>query len=108
MGDAPQTTQAAGKGSRPIGPGKPAALPQDTNQAHSVPLRCRGLGVRGLVAATRHARADRGKEACRTHAYEYIKKLGLEEFGWEGAYGCGLCQTGGPCEDRNPTEPKGG
>ncbi len=49
---------------------------------------------------------ERDKEACRTHAYEYIKKLGLEEFGWEGTYGCGLCQTGVPCEDRNPTEPR--
>lgn len=49
---------------------------------------------------------ERDKEACRTHAYEFIKKLGLAEFGWEGTYGCGLCQTAVPCEDRNPTEPK--
>ena len=29
---------------------------------------------------------------------------GLALFGWKGAYGCGLCQTAVPCEDRNPTE----
>ncbi|MBN2582657.1 MAG: hypothetical protein JXL80_06280 [Planctomycetes bacterium] len=48
--------------------------------------------------------AERDKEACRLHAYSHIKKLGLEKFGWEGTYGCGLCQTAVPCEDRNPTE----
>ena len=48
--------------------------------------------------------ADRDKEACRLHAYDHIRRLGLATFGWEGTYGCGLCQTGVPCEDRNPTE----
>ncbi len=27
-----------------------------------------------------------------------------EAFGWDGVYGCGLCQTGVPCESRNPVE----
>jgi epoxyqueuosine reductase QueG len=45
---------------------------------------------------------DRDKDACRRHAYEFISKHGRQAFGWEGVYGCGLCQTGVPCEDRKP------
>jgi len=46
----------------------------------------------------------RDKEACRRHNFEVIGKSGEERFGWQGRYGCGLCQTGVPCESRNPTE----
>jgi epoxyqueuosine reductase len=44
----------------------------------------------------------RDKEACRRHAYEFISRQGREAFGWEGVYGCGLCQAGVPCENRKP------
>ena len=49
--------------------------------------------------------AQRDKRACHLWAYEKIGgELGLKRFGWAGSYGCGLCQTDVPCEDRNPTE----
>jgi epoxyqueuosine reductase QueG len=48
--------------------------------------------------------ADRNKGACRVHSYQRIAQLGLKEYGFAGTYGCGLCQTAVPCEDRNPTE----
>jgi epoxyqueuosine reductase QueG len=44
----------------------------------------------------------RDKKACGQYAYHHITKLGREVFGWEGVYGCGLCQTDVPCESRNP------
>jgi epoxyqueuosine reductase QueG len=46
--------------------------------------------------------AARDKGACGQYAYRYITKVGKELFGWEGVYGCGLCQTDVPCESRNP------
>ncbi len=47
----------------------------------------------------------RDKEACWQHTYNTIRgDKGLELFGFKGGYGCGLCQTAVPCEDRNPTE----
>lgn len=48
--------------------------------------------------------AARNKDACRAYAYDFVSKRGRVLFGWEGTYGCGLCQTGVPCEERNPTE----
>lgn len=49
--------------------------------------------------------AGRDKEACWQHTYNTIRgDKGLEIFGWKGGYGCGLCQTAVPCEDKNPTE----
>jgi epoxyqueuosine reductase QueG len=58
------------------------------------------------VAAIGPSIHDRDKEACFKHAYEYISERGRTVFGWEGVYGCGLCQTGVPCESRNPTAEK--
>jgi epoxyqueuosine reductase QueG len=46
----------------------------------------------------------RDKSRCHEHAYKVITRRGRELFGWEGIYGCGLCQTAVPCEERNPTE----
>ena len=45
----------------------------------------------------------RDKDACHWHAGS-IARRGEERYDWEGAYGCGLCQTAVPCEERNPTE----
>lgn len=45
---------------------------------------------------------DRDKDLCANHAYATIKGYGLENFSWEGVYGCGLCQTGVPCEFQKP------
>jgi epoxyqueuosine reductase QueG len=50
---------------------------------------------------------DRDKSRCHEHAYILINRRGREVFGWEGVYGCGLCQTAVPCEGRNPTESSG-
>ncbi len=49
--------------------------------------------------------AQRDKQACWQHTYNNIRgDKGMELFGFKGSYGCGLCQTAVPCEDRNPTE----
>jgi epoxyqueuosine reductase len=60
---------------------------------------CIGRCPAGSVGETP---ADRDKMACRDHAYGVISKRGPELFGFQGTYGCGLCQTGVPCEYRNP------
>ena len=45
----------------------------------------------------------RDKDACRKHSVDVIVPHAQDHFGWEGIYGCGLCQTAVPCEYRNPT-----
>ncbi len=55
----------------------------------------------GSIGETTQAR---DKSRCYEHAYNVITRRGRDVFGWEGVYGCGLCQTGVPCEERNPTE----
>lgn len=45
---------------------------------------------------------ERNKEACRSRLSDVTQQR-RESFGWKGSYGCGLCQTSVPCEDRNPT-----
>jgi len=49
--------------------------------------------------------AARNKLACKHHYYDTIRTQRAEVFGWEGTYGCGLCQAGVPCEDRIPRIP---
>jgi len=46
---------------------------------------------------------DRDKQACATYQGQHVAPYAKRAFGWEGIYGCGLCQTDVPCEDRNPT-----
>ncbi len=41
------------------------------------------------------------KETCRRHVKEACARYALERYGFEG-YGCGLCQTGVPCESGIP------
>ncbi|MBC8452695.1 MAG: epoxyqueuosine reductase [Spirochaetes bacterium] len=45
---------------------------------------------------------ERDKDLCANHGYGTIKGYGQMNFGWEGDYGCGLCQTGVPCEFQKP------
>jgi epoxyqueuosine reductase QueG len=46
--------------------------------------------------------SDRDKRACRAQVKAAIRDL-APTFGFQGNYGCGLCQTAVPCEARNPT-----
>ncbi|MFW6189617.1 MAG: hypothetical protein ACOC7T_04210 [Planctomycetota bacterium] len=46
---------------------------------------------------------ERDKGACGSHNGR-IRSERAEAFGWEGIYGCGLCQTAVPCETRNPVD----
>jgi epoxyqueuosine reductase QueG len=46
---------------------------------------------------------ERDKGACAAHAGR-VGREGRAIYGWDGVYGCGLCQTDVPCESRNPTE----
>jgi epoxyqueuosine reductase QueG len=55
----------------------------------------------GSIGETIHAR---DKNRCHEHAYDLVSRQGRELFSWQGVYGCGLCQTGVPCEERAPTE----
>ncbi len=52
----------------------------------------------GSVGGSVH---ERNKGACAAHGAR-IRRECREDFGWQGIYGCGLCQTGVPCESRNP------
>lgn len=50
----------------------------------------------GALTSTGH---DKGK--CRSYIYKDTKDYVKSHFGFEG-YGCGLCQTGVPCESKIP------
>ena len=50
--------------------------------------------------------AERDKTACREHSRR-IRREGKDLYDWEGAYGCGLCQVGVPCEFTAPTVKQG-
>ena len=48
---------------------------------------------------------ERNKAACQAHIRNVVNPRARKLFDWEGGiYGCGLCQTSVPCEDRNPTD----
>jgi epoxyqueuosine reductase len=47
------------------------------------------------------AKEGRDKEACARHLGQVTKEYVRQEFGFAG-YGCGLCQTGVPCESGIP------
>jgi epoxyqueuosine reductase len=47
---------------------------------------------------------ERDKQACLHHYADYVGSRYEKILGWKGIYGCGLCQTAVPCEDRNPLE----
>jgi len=56
------------------------------------------------VGSVGDALEARDKDACyRQH--QFVRKRAPEAFGFVGSYGCGLCQTGVPCEDRKPSDP---
>jgi epoxyqueuosine reductase QueG len=63
---------------------------------------CGACIARCPAGSIRQTAADRNKVACFEHG-RLIRRQGAQLYGWEGRYGCGLCQTGVPCEDRNPT-----
>jgi epoxyqueuosine reductase len=46
--------------------------------------------------------ARRDKLVCQRYYAETIKAQRADLFRWSGHYGCGLCQTGVPCENRIP------
>jgi epoxyqueuosine reductase len=47
----------------------------------------------------------RNKQACARHLEPVTAHFVRMTYGFTG-YGCGLCQTGVPCESRNPTAPR--
>lgn len=50
-------------------------------------------------------REGRNKDACARHLNQVTGEYVRREFGFDG-YGCGLCQTGVPCESRIPKPPR--
>jgi len=81
-------------------PGEALALADASARAQSV--ICWSLPVAQIA---RQANRRQTETPARQWAYNQFRDgRGLELFGWEGAYGCGLCQTAAPCEGRNPTE----
>jgi epoxyqueuosine reductase len=48
----------------------------------------------------------RDKHACSQHLEPVTAEFVKREYGFEG-YGCGLCQTGVPCESKIPKPPRG-
>jgi epoxyqueuosine reductase len=54
------------------------------------------------VASVGQGVQDRNKAACLEQSRS-IRKSGPQMYGWQGRYGCGLYQTGVPCEFTNPT-----
>lgn len=47
--------------------------------------------------------AGHDKEKCQAYMHPGIDEYVAKNYGFKG-YGCGLCQTGVPCESRNPVE----
>ncbi len=60
---------------------------------------CAGRCPAGAIGATIQ---ERDKEACRMYAYERIESQRAARYGFPGPLGCGLCQTGVPCENQRP------
>lgn len=59
-------------------------------------MRCPAEGAIGEKAS------DRNKDRCRAHIGVRSRELKGTRYTWDGVYGCGLCQTGVPCESSNP------
>ena len=66
---------------------------------------CRECAKRCPVGAITDEGTDKLK--CREHSIEKASEFVKSRFGFEG-YGCGLCQTGVPCESRIPLKLKKG
>ena len=66
--------------------------------------KCRACISRCPVGSIGENVAARDKQACKSYYADTIKAQCADGFGWDGYYGCGLCHTGVPCEDRNPLE----
>ncbi len=47
--------------------------------------------------------SGKDKQACYKHLYSVTKEYVTSNYGFNG-YGCGLCQTGVPCESKIPTK----
>jgi epoxyqueuosine reductase len=62
---------------------------------------CIGRCPAGSIGET-HAQRD--KDACKAHLDNVVNPWAAETLHWQGAYGCGLCQTGVPCESANPVQ----
>lgn len=50
------------------------------------------------------SKAGHDKLKCRNYLFDVVAKYAESRFGFA-SYGCGLCQTGVPCESRIPIEP---
>lgn len=65
---------------------------------------CAACAGRCPVGSIGQSVESRRKDLCYEHYSGLVSQRGRDLFGWEGIYGCGLCQTGVPCENCNPTE----
>ena len=63
---------------------------------------CRVCRSRCPVGSIGDSPAERNKDLCHQHDYGAISVNAGRTLWWTGEYGCGLCQTGVPCEFRNP------
>lgn len=65
--------------------------------------RCGACARRCPAHAIGETLADRDKNACANYIINQVEPLRAEVYGWNGrALGCGLCQTGVPCEFARP------
>ncbi len=67
---------------------------------------CRVCRDRCPVGSIGNTPAERNKDLCYNHDYGAILENGKKTLWWTGEFGCGLCQTGVPCEYRNPAGPR--
>ena len=54
------------------------------------------------VGSIGNSNAERDKNSCDEHDMKRIAAQYGKRYEWEGIYGCGLCQTGVPCEFKRP------
>jgi epoxyqueuosine reductase QueG len=54
------------------------------------------------VGSIGKSNAERNKDLCDEHDMKRIAAQYGKRYNWEGIYGCGLCQTGVPCEFKRP------
>jgi epoxyqueuosine reductase len=66
------------------------------------PDKCGICIKRCPVGSIGNSAAKRDKDLCNEHYMKHIAAQFGKRYDWEGIYGCGLCQTGVPCEFKRP------
>ncbi len=85
----------------------PTSRPYKDHQAYCL-FHSRGICKKCVTRCPVGALSEAGhdKKKCRSHVRPVTEEYVKAHYGFDG-YGCGLCQTGVPCESKIPLPPEG-